>query len=243
MKVLLVEDSVFYQKIFINVFEKNNIDHEICEHGCYALEALAESEFDYIFLDLKLPDMNGSEIYTEYLQNSDSIIIPITGYQEELAESLALFDQYLLKPFGEEEILACIGDLGEPNNTQVQKSDVHAVIEGRRFLLNFCQTMGYTLSNQLLDNFTETLNTEIPMLHRLYSQGHLYQVENTVHQVKSNARYFGFKQFADICESIETTIISGPNPTIPNQINTLLDMTGDLHETIKWAKTKLSTAA
>jgi HPt (histidine-containing phosphotransfer) domain-containing protein len=106
--------------------------------------------------------------------------------------------------------------------------------------MDFCSTVGPKLSRKLFDTFIISLNTKVPALNSLYKQGHFYEIENTVHQLKSNCRYFGFYEFADICETIEHQMISDPKNMAQGQIDILLDMTGGILETLKWAQGELS---
>ena len=78
MKVLVVEDSAFYQEVFKSFFKKMNIDHEIVDQGLYAEEALSTEDFDYVFVDLKLPDMNGWEIIADHSDLIKTKFIPMT---------------------------------------------------------------------------------------------------------------------------------------------------------------------
>jgi len=242
MRVLIIEDSVFYQNVFENFFKKNNIEHLICEHGSYALEALSTEIFDIVFLDLKLPDYNGKDLYLEIIETQDITVIPITGYEKEFMEShefFSSFDDYIIKPFDDDEILACLDQ-----NALLSKDTQLTTVENtskqsRTDLIDFCNTVGTKLSNQLFDEFIRTVNTKIPVLPSLYKQGHYFEIENTVHQLKANCRYFGFYEFADVCELIERQIVIDPSKLIQERLDSLLDMTNDMHQTIDWARAEL----
>lgn len=243
MRVLLIEDSVFYQKIFQDFFDKHKIEHLICEHGMYALEALETDIFDVVFLDLKLPDIHGKDLYLEIIETQDTTVIPITGYQNEMSkfdDFLNEFEKYILKPFGEEEIISSLGlEEGVTQETNL-KSKTTSSEKSRKDLMDFCSTVGPNLSRQLFDTFIVTLNTKVPALSSLYKQGHFFEIENTVHQLKSNCRYFGFYDFADICESIEHQMVSDPTNMAEGHLDTLLDMSEGIHETLEWARSELS---
>ncbi|RLQ84950.1 DNA-binding response regulator [Planomicrobium sp. Y74] len=84
----------------------------LCKKALGANEALAyleEEAFDIILLDIMMPDMNGWELCREIRKVSDVPIIMLTAreQQEDIIKGLNLgADDYITKPFNEEELLA-----------------------------------------------------------------------------------------------------------------------------------------
>lgn len=69
-----------------------------------ALEFLEQEQVDLIFLDIQMPDLNGTEFVR--ILNSDTKIIFTTAYEKYALEGFKLdVVDYLLKPFGYEEFL------------------------------------------------------------------------------------------------------------------------------------------
>lgn len=58
-KVLLVEDNKLNQLLFIEIMKKYNISIEIANDGIEALEIYKNNKFDIIFMDDKMPNMDG----------------------------------------------------------------------------------------------------------------------------------------------------------------------------------------
>jgi len=61
IKVLLVEDNIFVQLVHKTLFESLDCDVVIVGNATEALE-LSRQGYDYIFIDIGLPDINGIEL-------------------------------------------------------------------------------------------------------------------------------------------------------------------------------------
>jgi two-component system, sensor histidine kinase and response regulator len=59
LRVLLVEDNVINQKVACRLLEKQGHAVVIAENGRVALNALDESDFDLVLMDLQMPEMDG----------------------------------------------------------------------------------------------------------------------------------------------------------------------------------------
>ncbi|MFC2947048.1 response regulator transcription factor [Virgibacillus sediminis] len=84
----------------------------VCEKAAGAEEALdmmKQEAFDIILLDIMMPGMDGWELCREIRLFSEVPIIMLTarGLQEDIVKGLRLgADDYMIKPFDEEELLA-----------------------------------------------------------------------------------------------------------------------------------------
>lgn len=108
-KVLLVDD----EKRMLDLVSLYLQPHRyLCKKALGAHEALAYLEkevFDIILLDIMMPDMDGWELCREIRKFSDVPIIMLTAreQQEDIIKGLNLgADDYITKPFNEEELLA-----------------------------------------------------------------------------------------------------------------------------------------
>lgn len=71
-----------------------------------ALEACGSKDFDFVFLDIRMPQKSGLELVQEIRQVSPSVkIIIVTAYSEYALDAFRLFvNGYILKPVMEEEV-------------------------------------------------------------------------------------------------------------------------------------------
>ncbi|HSI66152.1 MAG TPA: response regulator transcription factor [Planococcus sp. (in: firmicutes)] len=113
-KVLLVDD----EKRMLDLLELYlKPHHYLCKKAVGAYEALnfLETEaFDIVLLDIMMPEMDGWELCREIRKFSDVPIIMLTAreQQNDIIKGLNLgADDYMTKPFNEEELLARMGAL------------------------------------------------------------------------------------------------------------------------------------
>ncbi len=85
--ILVVDDDSGFYTTFKNILSKNGSKVAICTTGEEAIASVEENSFDLIFIDMKLPIMNGLETYLALKKiDPEVIIIMITGYREEIEE-------------------------------------------------------------------------------------------------------------------------------------------------------------
>ena len=64
--ILIVEDDVDLSEAYVMILESAGYDVEKAHDGEQALIATSETEFDIIFLDLRMPGMDGLEFLREF---------------------------------------------------------------------------------------------------------------------------------------------------------------------------------
>jgi len=117
-KVLIVEDEAVVRESVRDWLREDGYDVECVETGEEALERIKEEEFGVIVLDLRLPGIDGLQVYEhvkELTPETKGIIITAYPSKETLekAKRLGLLD-YLAKPFKVEDLEKTIsGALGE----------------------------------------------------------------------------------------------------------------------------------
>jgi excisionase family DNA binding protein len=82
-RVLVVDDENAIGKLFKMTL--SNIGHDvfIADSAVHGLSVAQNEDFDLVFLDLKMPEMNGAELFKQIRQSKpDMQVIIITGYPE-----------------------------------------------------------------------------------------------------------------------------------------------------------------
>ncbi|MBM3834501.1 MAG: sigma-54-dependent Fis family transcriptional regulator [Verrucomicrobia bacterium] len=107
-KIILVEDEEFLRKNLAHYLRGRRIDVAAVETIEEAQNYLARDNFDLMFLDLRLPDGDGTEFLKELnLRPSKPLIIIMSGFGsvESAVECMrcGAFD-YLIKPFSNDQI-------------------------------------------------------------------------------------------------------------------------------------------
>jgi two-component system, NtrC family, response regulator HydG len=110
-KVLVVDDERIVRESLVDWFKKSGYDAESADGGRAALDMLEHQDYDFIFLDIKMPDVNGFEVLDTIRMNCpQSMTVMITAYGsiETAVDAMKRGAcDYLTKPF-EPGDLACL---------------------------------------------------------------------------------------------------------------------------------------
>ncbi len=106
-KVLVIDDEPTVGKMIQNVLGRNNTII-VAENAQYALTILQREKFNLIFLDLKLPDMDGLALFKKIKEFESTIpVIVITGANDPRLIGNVVLEgaKFVLnKPFTMEEV-------------------------------------------------------------------------------------------------------------------------------------------
>lgn len=140
MKVLIVEDQQRLGDFLRRGLSEHTYTVKWTRNCEQARDALAESSYDLIILDLGLPDGDGLDLLCEWRRNSFNepvLILSARDAVEDRIKGLDLgADDYLPKPFSFEELLAHIRSLMRRYATVKQAILEHADI--RMDLMGHC---------------------------------------------------------------------------------------------------------
>ncbi|WP_436853857.1 response regulator transcription factor [Staphylococcus caeli] len=110
-KILIVEDEQNLARFIELELEHENYEVDIEYDGRPGLDRALSNDYDLILLDLMLPNINGLEICRQIRQNQTTPIIIITAKSDTYDKVAGLdygADDYIVKPFDIEELLARI---------------------------------------------------------------------------------------------------------------------------------------
>ena len=112
-RILVIDDEEVIRKSFILALEGTGCQVETADSGEKGIEKVREANFNLIFLDLKMPGLNGIETLRElWKMGQTAPIYIVTAFYDEFLEELqsAVNDgisfQLLKKPLGADDIRA-----------------------------------------------------------------------------------------------------------------------------------------
>ena len=109
--ILIVDDDRELGEMLKEFLAPDHFDVTTCLSGEDGLQALQESEFDLVILDIMLPGVSGIDVLREIRQSNDVPVIMLTARGDDVDRILGLefgADDYLTKPFNPRELLARI---------------------------------------------------------------------------------------------------------------------------------------
>ncbi|MDR3156360.1 MAG: response regulator transcription factor [Lactobacillales bacterium] len=108
-KVLIIEDEENLAKFVARELQHEGYEIEVHDNGRVGLNAALESSWDAVLLDLMLPELNGLEVTRRIRQVKNTPIIMMTARDDVMDRVSGLdhgADDYIVKPFAIEELLA-----------------------------------------------------------------------------------------------------------------------------------------
>ncbi|AWC27995.1 MULTISPECIES: response regulator transcription factor [Bacillus cereus group] len=108
-KVLLVDDESDMRQLVGMYLDNFGYEWDEAENGKEALLKLEEAHYDFVILDIMMPEMDGIAVCKEIRKTSDIPIIFLTAKGEEWNRVNGLrngADDYVVKPFSPGELIA-----------------------------------------------------------------------------------------------------------------------------------------
>jgi CheY-like chemotaxis protein len=120
MKVLVVDDELVMRQLFTQVLKVKGYEVMHATDGKAAVEKVKKEPYDIIFMDMRMPELDGVEAFREMKKvRPDLTVVMMTGFaiDGELREAMALgaFD-FLYKPFNIAEIAGVLNKLRKRAN-------------------------------------------------------------------------------------------------------------------------------
>ncbi|MGL4548353.1 response regulator transcription factor [Eubacterium aggregans] len=116
MRVLLVEDEVSLASAIGKIFEKNKILVDVVNDGIEGKLLSDNDVYDVIVLDIMLPGMSGLEILQHIRSQGKNVPVLLLTAKDSTADKVAGLnmgaDDYLVKPFVTDELIARVRALG-----------------------------------------------------------------------------------------------------------------------------------
>ena len=117
LQILLTEDNLINQKVATNIMEKWGHTVTVANNGKEALDILEKQNFDLIFMDVQMPEMDGFET-TQRIRNSVSpnispqipiVAMTANAMKGDRERCIAVgMDDYIAKPLNVEELFEVV---------------------------------------------------------------------------------------------------------------------------------------
>ena len=220
VKVLVAEDNLTNQILIKEILKKFNIEVEIANNGVEALKKLGNQNYDLIFLDWHMPEMDGIETVKilrkiekneviidkridktliSKLKNRKFTIIALTAAVMDSDKeflSKAGFNEFLSKPI-------IIEDLIEILKKYLKHSKYKEVIKEDLSLLRNFVNNDEDLMKTLIDSFKESLEKNIEIIKESLEKNDFEKIKFSAHSIKGTAFNIKLNKIGLIAEKIE----------------------------------------
>ena len=110
MRILLAEDDRAINRVIVRRLKWEGYSTDACFDGREALAYLDVVEYDAVILDVMMPGMDGFEVLTRMRERGDKTPVLFLTARDSLADKVEGLDlgadEYLVKPFEFEELMA-----------------------------------------------------------------------------------------------------------------------------------------
>jgi CheY-like chemotaxis protein len=189
MRVLVVDDNMQVRKLFSIYLEDEGHQVDTANDGQEGWEIVSNSgiSYDLVFVDIRMPNMNGLELLEKIKLNSfDLPVIIMTGHADAdlvlQAFKLGAFD-FLTKPFEYEPLLDIIEKIEYLQTDKLEQT----------FISQFCEIMvTYSIPSQ-----TKNIKSLIPALQNHYqllcalNRQQIHRMASCLFEAVNNAIVYG----------------------------------------------------
>lgn len=110
MRLLYVEDEIDILETTSKRLEREGHSVDACENGLDAMDFIEATEYDVIILDIMLPGIDGLEILSRMRAARNTTPVLLLTARDRISDRVAGLDagadDYLVKPFAYEELIA-----------------------------------------------------------------------------------------------------------------------------------------
>ncbi|MGQ0415441.1 response regulator transcription factor, partial [Bacillus sp. HC-TM] len=127
-RVLVVDDESDMRQLVGMYLDNFGYEWGEAENGKEALKKLETDHYDFVVLDIMMPEMDGLSVCKEIRKTSDVPIIFLTAKGEEWNRVNGLrmgADDYIVKPFSPGELVARMEAVLRRYTKQEQQEEIH----------------------------------------------------------------------------------------------------------------------
>ena len=217
MKALVVDDNTLNLKIAQKLIEQEGLDVDAVSSGFECLDKVKENQYDIIFMDIMMPEMDGVETFKKLrrIENFNTPVVTLTADAKVGSEEKYLnigFNDYIAKPINKERLSEILNKLQTNKSNGKTISNENTEMENN----NSKENLEYLKSNDIdidaslellgdieiynntLKDFIEESKTRIPRIIKNKMSKNMKDYSIDVHAMKSDSKYLGFKKLAEL---------------------------------------------
>ena len=230
VRVLVVDDEPMNLMVATDLFETWDMEVRSAESGKKAIEICKEAEFDLIFLDHMMPEMDGVEtlrVLRRIWANTDRepVVIAFSANAVSGAREMFLqegFDEFIAKPIMNRDMMRLLRKVlpsssivyaaekdeeGQSENDAADRAgkDFRSLEEkGFRIEegLSYCNNDG-PFYEEVLMRYAQDAGHKSEQIEQAYRQGDLKTYQILVHALKSSSKMIGAEALSDMAKSSE----------------------------------------
>jgi CheY-like chemotaxis protein len=231
--ILLVDDNAVNRKVANEILKKSGCIVDLAESGFQAIEkvenklTLTGENYDIIFMDIQMPDMDGVETTQELKKRFPQLTSPIvamTAYS--MKEDRDRFmsqgmDEYIAKPIRAQHLIWKVKELlGNVEGRKAESKQKEVVPEitlpvlDKEIIDQLKAIGGADLVFSVFEDFVAESDELVEGAVTAFAQGDIPTVKSNLHTLKGSAGTVGVSQVADIAKDAEWRLKSDDTSTL-----------------------------
>ncbi|RMG24620.1 MAG: response regulator [Bacteroidetes bacterium] len=195
-RILIADDEPFNRFLLETILEKWGVKTDVAENGQQAARLAQKNDYDYVLIDLQMPEMSGTEasayIRKELGKNMPIVALTATSTPAEAQQALKSgINEVLLKPFKEEHLLHTLYAISQqgahaPNMAEIILNDMpkYQIDELYKLTGNDSKKVLH-----LLEIFVKHTPEELRLLQRAARQQNWQQLSAAAHKLIPKVRH------------------------------------------------------
>lgn len=225
LKVLIVDDEEYNRLLFKTILERWNVRYHEAANGMEALELLKSEKFDLLFMDARMPGIDGLKA-TQFIRNEMNIkesempviCISAAAINEDWQKyQKAGMNAFLPKPFTEEMLLTTILSLiksskppseGYPEKEKEKEKELNHVSQDKINLQNLYHISGgdKQFVKQMLLTYIESTKKGLLDMQDEVKSGRMDSIADLAHKLLPPSRHIGASDLCILLKKIEENI-------------------------------------
>ena len=223
LKVLVAEDDKTNQIITLSYLEKLGFDADLAEDGIEAVKMASYKNYDVIFMDIQMPQMDGHTATIRIREMGTKIrqpyIVAITANAFDSDKKLANesgIDDFIAKPFTQDQLLQSLKNRfarlpqESPDNPSYINKEKKELLVSRERICNIDKVflrfkddsdILLKMSKQLVDDFPQYEMT----LKNAFAEKDYKKMGRTAHTLKSVFHYYEAEKLIQLCSNLESS--------------------------------------
>ncbi len=221
LRILLAEDNAVNQKVAVRIFEKLGYRADVAANGIEAVESVRNINYDIVFMDVLMPEMDGYEatklILDEFQPDERPKIIAMTanamqGDRETCLE--AGMDDYLSKPIRIEELQTVLYKWGKTiydekdvliSALKLKKAPTQLIDESKiTFLQDIQNEQDVNFYLELLDIYIADMPVMIRNIKTAVEEKNAKMLQLNAHKLKGSSVTLGIDFITQMSHDLES---------------------------------------
>jgi signal transduction histidine kinase/DNA-binding response OmpR family regulator len=210
LRILVAEDNNLNQQIVLLLLQKHGYRADIVGNGQEAIQALRQTPYDVILMDVEMPEMDGltatASIHQEWEREKSPWIVAVTAYamQGDREKCLAVgMDDYITKPIREGELIQALQKAYQQGTGKILDLGV----------LQSIRKIGGAKADRILGkiirDYLDSTPPQLQLMQRAIADINADTLRQASHSLGSGSATLGALAFANSCKQLENLARSG----------------------------------